>query len=72
MSVDLGKKVLIDHALFLTKDVLPNLAYDLAIKATSNAIVSFERKISEREAARAVKRLTLFHSNKHKGDVIRF
>ena len=51
---------------------MPNLAYDLAIKATSNAIESFERKIGEREAARAGKRLTLFNTNEDKGDIIRF
>ena len=59
MMGNLSKKVLLDLAVPLAKDVLPILA----IKVTSSVLDKFERKISRQVAARKGKGFILFISN---------
>ena len=63
----LGKKTLMNFAILLDKDVLPKLA----TKANSYVLDKFERKISEKGAARAEKGFNLKASNKDINDIIR-
>ena len=63
---NLDKKVLLDLAIPLAKDVMPKLA----TKATSSLLNKYERKISERGAVRTGKIFTLFISNEDMGDII--
>ena len=63
----LGKKTLMKFAILLDKDVLPKLA----TKANSYVLDKFERKISEKGAARAEKGFNLKASNKDINDIIR-
>ena len=64
---NLGRKVLLDFGVPLTKDVLPKLA----TKATSSAIVKLERKISRKDVVRASEWFTLFISNEDMDDIIK-
>ena len=64
---NLGKKVLLDFAVPLIKDVLPKLA----TKATSSVLDKFERKICALGAARAGKRFTLFIITEDMEDIIK-
>ena len=59
MLGNLGKKVLLDLAVPLAKDVSPKLA----TRATSSALSKFERKKSGKSVVRAGKGFTLFISN---------
>ena len=63
----LGKKTLMNFAILLDKDVLPKLA----TKANSYVLDKFERKISEKGAARAEKGFNLKASNEDINDIIR-
>ena len=63
----LGKKTLMNFAILLDKDVLPKLA----TKANSYVSDKFERKISEKGAARAEKGFNLKASNEDINDIIR-
>ena len=63
---NLDKKVLLDLAVSLVKDVMPKLA----TKATSYLLNKFEREINERGAERTGKIFTLFISNEDMGDII--
>ena len=63
---NLGKKVITDLVISLSRDNLPGLESNLA----SNVINKFEREISRKGAARARKGFTLFISNEDMNDVI--
>ena len=63
----LGKKVLLDLALLLIKDVLPKLA----VKATSSALHKIERKIHALGAVRAGNRFTLIITAEYMDDIIK-
>ena len=63
----LGKKTLMNFPILLDKDVLPKLA----TKANSYVLDKFERKISEKGAARAEKGFNLKASNEDINDIIR-
>ena len=63
----LGKKTLMNFSILLDKDVLPKLA----TKANSYVLDKFERKISEKGAARAEKGFNLKASNEDINDIIR-
>ena len=63
----LSKKTLMNFAILLDKDVLPKLA----TKANSYVLDKFERKISEKGAARAEKGFNLKASNEDINDIIR-
>ena len=67
MLGNLGKKVLTNITISLTRDNLPELVSNL----TSNAIIVFERKITGKRAARAGKRFNLFFSNEDMNDIIK-
>ena len=62
-----GKKALRKSAILLANDNIPGLVSILA----SNSISKFKKKISEKGAARAGKRFTLFISNEDINDVIK-
>ena len=64
---NLGKKAQANIAIPLPRNNLPGLVNKLA----SNGINKFERKISEKEAARARKGFTLFTLNEEVNDIIK-
>ena len=63
----LGKKVLLDLALLLIKDVLPKLA----AKATSSALHKIERKIHALGSVRAGNRFTLIIITEDMDDILK-
>ena len=65
---NLGKKVLLDLAVPLTKDVLPKLAAN----TTLSVLDKFERKTSCQRTVRAGRGFTLFISNEDMDDSIKF
>ena len=67
MMSNLGKKALLDLAVYLAKDVL----LELATKATSSVLDKFERKRSGWGAVRAWKGFTLFISNEDMSNIIK-
>ena len=67
MINNFGKKTLIDLAVPLAKDILP----ELATKEASPVIGKFERKISWQGAVRAEKAFILFISNEVMDDIIK-
>ena len=67
ISGKLSKKDLLDLAIPLAKDVLPNLA----TKASLSVLDEFGRKINWWGAVRAEKELTIFISNKDMDDIIK-
>ena len=64
---NLGKKVLTNIAIFLTRKNLPGFVSNL----TSNAVNKTERKISGKGAVRAGKGFTIFNLNEDMNDVIK-
>ena len=64
---NLGKKVLTNIAIFLTRNNLPGLVSNL----TSNAVNKTERKISGKGAVRAGKGFTILNLNEDMNDVIK-
>ena len=64
---NLGKKVLTNIAIFLTRNNLPGFVSNL----TSNAVNKTERKISGKGAVRAGKGFTIFNLNEDMNDVIK-
>ena len=64
---NLGKKVLTNIAIFLTRNNLPGLVSNL----TSNAVNKTERKLSGKGAVRAGKGFTILNLNEDMNDVIK-
>ena len=62
--LNLGKKAVLDLTIPFVKNHLPEKASSFITKATSNAIIHFERKISGQGAVRAGKGFSLLISNK--------
>ena len=64
---NLSKRVLLNLAGSLAKDVLPKLA----TKSTSSVLQKFERKISRKGVIRAGKVFNLFNSNEDTDDIFK-